>query len=85
MILGVSNLQAANGLKNLISAILSTIAVAIYALSGVLSIEAILISSLGAIFGGYLGANISYKLNPKVLRSIIVCSGLIATFYFFQS
>lgn len=82
-LMGQTHLPAMNGMKNLISALLTFIAVMIYSLDG-----AIVWSSLGwmmvrTITGGYVGATYSYHLPAKGLRYFIVFSGLVISAVFF--
>jgi hypothetical protein len=81
-LLGLNNLKEMNGLKNLVSAILTIIAVFIYIIGGIIDWSAMLVMGISAAAGGYLGASISYKLNDKSVIMIIVATGLISFIYF---
>ncbi len=82
-LLGQTRLNAMNGAKNLVSALLTAIAVAIYAWGGVVSWPHALVMMLAATAGGYLGARFARRIPPPVLRSGIVVTGLIMTVLFF--
>ena len=82
-LLGVHDLRVANGLKNLLSAVLTLIAVIVYALGGIISWAEILPMAIAATLGGFAGARIGRVLSPVVLRNTIVLVGAITTVLFF--
>jgi len=82
-LLGQTRLNAMNGVKNLVSALLTAIAVAIYAWGGVVSWPHALVMMIAAAAGGYLGARIARQIPVSVLRAGIVATGLIMTILFF--
>ena len=82
-LLGQTNLHAMNGTKNLVSALLTAIAVAIYAAGGVVHWKQALIMMVAATLGGYLGARVARKIPPHWLRGGIVVTGLVMAGLFF--
>ena len=82
-LLGQTNLNAMNGLKNWVSALLTAIAVAIYAAGGVVHWPQALLMMLAATAGGYGGARVARKLPAPVLRWGIVATGLVMAGLFF--
>ena len=82
-LLGQTNLNAMNGTKNLVSALLTAIAVAIYAAGGVVQWKQALIMMLAATLGGYLGARVARKIPSNWLRAGIVLTGLVMALLFF--
>ncbi|WP_426306278.1 sulfite exporter TauE/SafE family protein [Acidovorax facilis] len=82
-LLGQTNLNAMNGLKNWVSALLTAIAVAIYAAGGVVLWPQALMMMVAATAGGYGGARVARKLPPAVLRSGVVATGLAMSLVFF--
>lgn len=82
-LLGQTNLNAMNGIKNVVSALLTGIAVAIYAWGGVVAWPQALAMMLAATTGGYFGARIARKIPAPALRAGIVATGLIMTTLFF--
>lgn len=80
---GMVRLTAMNGLKNLLSAVLTAIAVAIYAAGGAVHWQEAMIMTVAAVAGGYVGAHASRRLPPRLLRIGIVMVGLIMTTAFF--
>jgi len=75
--LGLRELQAANALKNLVSGLLTTIAVALYALGGALLWREALWMMLFASAGGYAGARLGAHIPAPWLRRFIVVTGLL--------
>jgi len=82
-LLGQTRLNAMNAIKNLVSTLLTAIAVAIYAAGGIVQWKEALIMMVAATLGGYLGARGARKLPPAVLRWSIVAIGLVMTVLFF--
>jgi uncharacterized protein len=82
-LLGVEDLRIANGLKNLLSAVLTLIAVLVYAAGGIISWAEILPMAIAATLGGLVGARIGRVLPPVVLRNTIVLVGAVTTVLFF--
>ena len=82
-LLGQSNLHAANGSKNVVSALLTAIAVLVYAAGGLVAWPQALVMMLAATAGGYLGARVARRLPAAVLRTGIVSIGLVMSAIFF--
>ncbi|XQW85093.1 sulfite exporter TauE/SafE family protein [Thalassotalea piscium] len=83
VLMGQTNLHGMNGLKNVLSAILTVVAVCIYAAGGTLSFKYLAVMSIAAVIGGYLGAVVAYRLSQKYLRYFIVTVGCIMSVVFF--
>ncbi|QIL81946.1 sulfite exporter TauE/SafE family protein [Diaphorobacter sp. HDW4A] len=83
-LLGQTNLHAMNGMKNLVSALLTAIAVAIYAIGGLVQWKQALIMMIAATLGGYIGARVARKLPATWLRWGIVATGLVMAILFFM-
>lgn len=82
-LLGQTNLNAMNGVKNVVSALLTSIAVAIYAWGGVVAWPQAWVMMIAATAGGYFGARIARRIPAPALRAGIVATGLIMTALFF--
>lgn len=76
---GAGSLNAMNGLKNLLSAVLTCIAVVAYAVGGAVHWQEAAIMTTAAIAGGYAGARVARRIPPKILRGGIVAVGLLMT------
>lgn len=82
-LLGQTRLNAMNGMKNVASALLTAIAVAIYAWGGVVAWPQALVMMIAATAGGYFGARLARRIPAPVMRAGIVVIGLIMTTLFF--
>lgn len=82
-LLGQTNLNTMNGMKNLISALLTAIAVAIYAAGGVVEWSQALGMMVAASAGGYSGARVARHIPAVWLRAGIVLTGLVMAALFF--
>ncbi len=82
-LLGVSNLLQANALKNLLSAVLTLIAVLIYLLGGLVEGYFVWFMAVAATVGGLLGAKVGRILSPVLLRNLIIVIGALTTLAFF--
>jgi uncharacterized membrane protein YfcA len=76
---GLSDLNAMNGLKSLLSAVLTAVAVATYAAGGAVHWPAAAVMVPAAVAGGYLGARLARRIPPGALRAGIVAVGLCMT------
>ncbi len=82
-LLGQHDLHGMNGLKNVVSALLTLVAVGVYAAAGLLVWKPLLLMALAALMGGYVGAALAYRLPTGPLRAFIVASGLVMAAVFF--
>ena len=82
-LLGQTQLNAMNGMKNLVSALLTAIAVAIYAVGGIVEWPQALLMMVAATAGGYGGARVARKIPAPILRWGIVATGLVMAGLFF--
>lgn len=73
-------LQRINAFKNVLVLFVNIVSAATYAIVGFSKIVwlAAALIALGSLIGGYVGARVGRKLNPVVLRGIIVVLGLVA-------
>ncbi len=74
---GLTDLNAMNGLKNLLSAVLTAIAVVTYAAGGAARWSEAAVMTLAAVAGGYAGARLARVIPARVLRTGIVAVGLL--------
>lgn len=81
--LGFADLNFMNGLKNAVSAILTMIAVLVYAWGGIVSWEYAVLMMASAIAGGYLGARWARRIPSRWLRLGVVAVGTTMTVIFF--
>lgn len=71
-------LQRLNGLKNVLTAVVNTVAGLIYALVAPVSWPVVALLAVSSTLGGVLGARIGRRLPPAALRAAIVLIGFAA-------
>lgn len=74
--LGHTDMGRMNGIKNFVSAILTLIAVVLYAASSAIVWSHALWMALGATVGGYVGGTVALRLRPGAVRGFVVITGL---------
>ena len=82
-LLGQTNLLGMNGIKNYVSALLTAIAVLVYATGGIIEYKFLVIMGIAAIVGGYTGAALAYRIPQNIMRAFIISIGLIMSVVFF--
>jgi uncharacterized membrane protein YfcA len=83
-LLGYVNLHGMNGLKNLLSAILSMISASAFATAGLIAWDEALVMALATTVGGYVGARLARRVvRTDLLRIGIVGFGALMTAIFF--
>ena len=80
---GLSNIQQANGLKNLGSGTGNAVAAVIFIFSGLVVWQLALSVAIGSIIGGALGGRFAQKLDASIFRIIILVIAIIASIYLF--
>ncbi|MGA4322362.1 sulfite exporter TauE/SafE family protein [Ectopseudomonas hydrolytica] len=78
-------LARANALKNLISAVIYSIATLTFVIAGRVSWYELAILLTGATLGGYAGGALGEKLPPALLRAFVILVGSGMTLYYFWS
>jgi uncharacterized membrane protein YfcA len=82
-IVGVTDIQSANAQKNLLGAIITTIAVVLFVSAGVVAWRQTLVVLAGAVIGGYCGARLARRVPAGVLRGAVILVGGLLTVYYF--
>jgi len=80
---GVEEMSSLNSLKVLAACISNLCAVLTFIASGAVMWRYCLISMVFAGAGGYIGAHYSRRMNPNMLRAIVVVTGCAMAAYFF--
>ncbi len=81
--LGHTQLNRMNGLKNLLSSVLTAIACSLYAWGGAIAWREALAMMLAATLGGYVGGRVGRRIPARLLRVAIVLVGLGMALLFF--
>lgn len=80
--LGMTDIHAMNGLKNILGAAINGVAVVAFVVAGVIVWDVAAFMLLGSVLGGYAGARLSKKVDPRYLRWFIIAVGAALTAYF---
>ena len=76
---GVEDLAQATGLKNLLAAAIKGAAVVYLALGGAVVWGVAAVMAIGALAGGWAGADLAQRLSPRTLRAAILVLGALMT------
>ncbi|WP_330628231.1 sulfite exporter TauE/SafE family protein [Thioclava sp. FTW29] len=83
-LIGMTDLHRMNGLKNLLSLVLSLVSVVTYSLAGLIAWESLVLVGLCCAIGGYIGAGLARRIgNTVLLRRFIILVGLGMSALFF--
>jgi uncharacterized membrane protein YfcA len=72
---GIPEIHEMNAVKTILAAAMNGISVVIFAYSGVIVWYYALLMAVTAIAGGYIGARVARRLNPALVRAIVVAIG----------
>ena len=81
---GMTEIHAMNGIKTLLSATLNAVAAVLFIVAHKVDWPPTLLMMIGGIAGGYLGPILARRLNPSVIRQIVIVVGVVMTIYFFH-
>lgn len=83
-LIGYSDLHNMNGLKNLLSAILSLASVVAFVLAGIIAWQAAVPMAIACAVGGWSGAALSKRITDmRLLRGFVIAVGLVMSLLFF--
>jgi hypothetical protein len=82
-LLGMENIHAMNGMKTLLVSVVNGVALAIFVWSKVVVWPQALLMLVGATIGGYGGAYVAQKIDPKYVRRLVIFVGFAMSAYFF--
>ncbi len=77
--LGLTDIHAMNGLKNLFNLCINSVAAAWFVIQGAVHWPAALVIAVGAAAGGYAGARFSRSIGQKKARAAVIVIGLLVT------
>lgn len=80
---GMTDIAAMNGLKSMLSVVISAISALAFAIAGLIHWPWVAIMAAATVAGGYFGARVSRVLPATVVRAFIVCIGLVLAAIFF--
>lgn len=82
-LMGIEEMHTLNAMKVLAACLSNLVAIFTFILSGAIVWHYCLISMIFAGVGGYVGAQYARRMNPGVLRTIVVVTGCVVAAYFF--
>ncbi len=80
---GLPNMNAMNGVKNLLSVTINGVAVVPFFIAGVIDWPVALLMAIFAMAGGYAGARFFRKIPSRATRAVVLCIGAGMSAYFF--
>ena len=80
---GMLNIHEMNGLKTFLGVAVNLLALAEFIIRGVVAWGPGLIMVAGAIIGGYFGAVLARRIDPTLVRGVVIAIGWVMTIYFF--
>jgi uncharacterized protein len=80
---GVEEMHALNAMKIVMACLSNLVAIITFIVRGAVLWHYCLISMVFAAMGGYVGARYARRMNPDVLRRIVVITGCVISAYFF--
>jgi uncharacterized membrane protein YfcA len=82
-LLGMTHIHRMNGLKNILGALINGVAVIAFVVAGAVQWSLGVFLIAGGILGGYAGATIARRVNPKYVRWLVMGIAWAMTAYFF--
>lgn len=83
LLCGEQRLHTVNALKNLNSFVLSVVSVIAFAIGGAIVWPQALLMAVFATLGGFAGARLARRLPVRVVRAIVIVTGLVMSVLFF--
>lgn len=80
-ILGIfvdDGLQRLNGAKNVLALTVNAVASVVFVITTEVDWAVVAMIAIGSTIGGQVGAKVGRRLDPRLLRAVIVCVGLVA-------
>jgi len=79
-LLGMQDINRANGIKNFLGICINSIAVVSFAITGLVVWPSALLMAVAALLGGYCGAHMAVRVEQATIRRAIVTIGFVITF-----
>lgn len=80
---GFEDMHEINALKNWLSAVIYSVAVATFTIGGAVSWPHTLVMLVTGTLGGYLGARVARQLPAALIRGFVILIGAVLTIYYF--
>ena len=84
-LMGIKDIHQMNALKTLLAALINGISVLVFVAEGKVAWRYAAVMAVAAIVGGYAGASVARRLDPRLVRWIVVAIGFgLAAHYFYK-
>lgn len=80
-LMGLENIHEMNAVKTLLATLINGIAVVTFAVAGAVAWPAAILMAFGAIVGGYGGAAVARRLDPRLVRGFVIVVGFALSLY----
>ena len=81
--MGLRDIHKMNALKTPLGAIINLVSFVFLAVDGVVNWPLAVVMSAGGIVGGYAGARLAMRVNPRLVHIVAVVIGLLVSIWFF--
>ena len=81
---GMTDMHAMNGIKTLLASTANLVAIVVFIAASKVVWPQALLMAVGATLGGYVGATLARRVNPKYIRWLVILVGATMTLYFFR-
>jgi uncharacterized membrane protein YfcA len=83
VLMGIDNIHSMSGVRTLVVTCGNAVAVAVFITAHAVLWPIVLVMTMGAITGGYAGAHMALKLQPKTVGYMVIAIGFSMSAYFF--
>jgi len=84
-VMGMGDIHQMNALKTVLGAVINGVAVLVFIAENTIAWRYALAMTVAAIVGGYFGARVARRLQPQLVRGIVIVIGFsLAAFFFYQ-
>ncbi len=80
---GLPNMNAANGLKNVLSVVINGTALVPFIIAGIIVWKIALLMAVFTMIGGYAGSRFFRRVPSQITRVVVLCIGVAMSTYFF--
>lgn len=84
-LMGLTNVHQMNGLKNFLALLFNFVAIAMFAVSGLVEWRFAVIMAAGSALGGHYAARYAQRMNQDVVRQVIGVVGIASSIWLFVS
>ena len=83
-LMGIESIHTMNGMKTVLASVCNGIALIAFVFARAIVWPEAIVMTVGAAIGGYAGAHYAQKVDPRIIRAIVIVTGVVLTIYFFR-